>query len=105
MARYELTTRPGAPGYIFATREDGQLFEIYTQYGDIEPRIEDATERAHLLEQARDYWSQPKAAPAPKALRDTSHDIPDVRAEMHAAGFGEAAENEALRQEHPHANP
>ena len=65
MATYTMATRPNTPGYIFATRDDGVLFEIYTQYGAIEPRIEDATERANLLAQARAFWGTPKTVAAP----------------------------------------
>lgn len=84
MTTFTLETRPGNSGYVFATRDDGQLFEIYLQYGAVQPRIEDDAERAALVAQARAY--QAPAAP-PKAPRDRSRDIGDVRAQMRAAGF------------------
>ena len=86
MATYALEVRPGSAGYVFATREDGQLFEVYLQYASIEPRIEDAAERAVLVAAARAYRAP--AAPA-SAPRDRSRDIPDVRAQMSKAGFYE----------------
>lgn len=84
MSTFTLETRPGSPGYVFATRDDGQLFEIYLQYAAVEPRIEDATERAALVAAARAYRAP--AAPETPA-RDTSRDLVDVRAQMVKAGF------------------
>ncbi len=90
MHTYALATRPGSPGYVFATRDDGAQFEVYLQYASIEPLVEgqarltDPTERAALLTACDAY--RPPAAPAP-APRDTSHDIADVRAQMVKAGF------------------
>lgn len=82
---YTLEIRPGSLGYVFATRDaDAELFEVYIQYGSVEPRIEDATERAALVAACRAYRAP--AAPAP-ASRDRSRDIPDVRDAMRRAGF------------------
>lgn len=81
--QYTFEIRPGSPGYVFATDTDGQEYEIYLQYGAVEPHIADQAQRAALLAQARAY-----RAPAPVSTpRDTSRDILDVRAEMRRAGF------------------
>ena len=86
MATYTLEIRPGSPGYVFATRDDGQLYEVYLQYAAVQPRIDDATERAALVALCTAYRPPPAPAAAP---RDTSYDIADVRAQMRRAGFYE----------------
>ena len=102
MSTYTLTTRPGSPGYVFATRDaDGQQFEVYLQYGAVEPRIEDATARAALVAVCRAYRAPAAPAPAP-APRGRRHDLPDVSAAMRRAGF-EVEEPQILRAERAHA--
>jgi hypothetical protein len=86
MPEYTLEVRDGSPGYVFATRDDGKLFEVYLQYGAVEPRIEDAEERTALVALCRAYRPPKQAPPAP---RDRSRDIPDVREQMRRAGFDE----------------
>lgn len=80
---YELEIREGSPGYVFATRNDGQKFEVNTQYGSVEPRLESKEERLALIGLCRNF----RPAPLPVIARDRSRDLPNVDAQMRAAGF------------------
>ena len=86
---FTLEKRPGSPGYVFATDQAGHTYEVYLQYGsidpmtDAQPRLTDPAERAALLAACRAF------RPAPQVARpvDHSRDIPDVRPQMRRAGF------------------
>ena len=94
--------RPGSPGYIWATLENGNIIELYPQYDrpvTVAKKAAITTEEAEsLLKQAVEYSCRPtiaksvqQVAPAHQASKLNESDLD---AKMRAAGF-EAAGNGA----------